>query len=257
MKTPPVGSTRVTLLDPGRVSCLGVADSRTVQRGRQSCNRAQSPVARAGERAGIMVRGRGKQNEPMGEQPDEALPRALIVDDEREVADAYALRLRGLCEVDTAYDGESALQAVREGEIDVVLLDRHMPGLSGDDVLDELDAMDYAGRVIMITAIDPGFDILDMPFDDYLCKPIEREDVRSAVEQQCAILGYEALGDYFSVESKRRVIAAELPADEREDHEEYQRTQARSRRLERRARRLLGDAGDLFDAFDDIGRADR
>jgi DNA-binding response OmpR family regulator len=184
----------------------------------------------------------------------ENLPNALVVDDEREVADAYALRLRGLCDVETAYDGEGALETVREREIDVVLLDRHMPGMSGDDVLDELAAMDFQGRVIMVTAIDPDFDILDMPFDDYLCKPVDREDVRAAVTQQCTILGYATLGEYFSVEAKRQVIAAELPAEQRESHEAYQRRQERSQRLERRARRLLGEARDLLDAFDDITR---
>lgn len=190
----------------------------------------------------------------MTERSDENLPRALVVDDEREVADAYALRLRGVCDIETAYSGQAAIQTVSERDIDIVLLDRHMPGMSGDDVLDELDAMEYHGRVIMVTAIDPGFDILDMPFDEYLCKPIDREDVRAAVRQQCEILGYETLGEYFSVASKRRVIAAELPAEEREDHDEYQHTQARAEQLEARARRLLNDAENLLDAFDDIAR---
>ncbi|ACV11912.1 response regulator receiver protein [Halorhabdus utahensis DSM 12940] len=184
----------------------------------------------------------------------ENLPNALVVDDEREVADAYALRLRGLCNVETAYDGEAALEMVRDREIDVVLLDRHMPGMSGDDVLDELAAMDFQGRVLMVTAIDPDFDILDMPFDDYLCKPVDREDVRAAVTQQCTILGYATLGEYFSVEAKRQVIAAELPAEQRESHEAYQRRQEQSRRLERRARRLLGEAAKLLDSFDEIAR---
>ena len=188
----------------------------------------------------------------MGETQD--LPHALVVDDEREVADAYALRLRGLCEVETAYDGKEALETVREREIDVVLLDRHMPGLSGDDVLAELASMDFPGRVIMITAIDPDFDILDMPFDDYLCKPVDREDVRAAVTQQCTILGYATLGEYFGVEAKRQVIAAELPEEDRASHEAYQGKQERSRQLEQRARRLLGETTDLLDTFDEIAR---
>lgn len=188
----------------------------------------------------------------MGETQD--LPHALVVDDEREVADAYALRLRGLCDVETAYDGKEALETVRQREIDVVLLDRHMPGMSGDDVLAELAAMEFAGRVIMVTAIDPDFDILDMPFDDYLCKPVDREDVRAAVTQQCTILGYATLGEYFSVEAKRQVIAAELPDEDRESHEAYQRKQDRSRQLEQRARRLLGETADLLDTFDGIAR---
>jgi DNA-binding response OmpR family regulator len=63
----------------------------------------------------------------------------------------------------------------------------------------------------MMTAIDPGFDVLDMPFDDYLCKPIEREDIRATVNQQCEILAYEFLGEVFSLESTCRVIEVKLP----------------------------------------------
>lgn len=187
----------------------------------------------------------------------EALPTVLIVDDEKEVADAYALRLRGLCDVQTVYDGSSALELLEDEEIDVVLLDRHMPGLSGDEVLAELDERDYYGRVIMITAIDPDFDVLDMPFDDYLCKPVEREDVRTAVEHQCAILGYETLGEYFAVEAKRSVLEAELPASELEAHDEYADLERRGNQLRRRARRLLDDPRDLFETFDAVGREGR
>ena len=193
----------------------------------------------------------------MADSSEADLPRALLVDDEREVADAYALRLRGLCEIETVYDGESALDVVDEETIDVVLLDRHMPGMSGDEVLEALSDRGFEGRVIMVTAIDPGFDVLDMPFDDYLCKPLEREDLRSAVTQQCQVLGYELLGEYFSLESKRSVLEAELPASEREDHEEYQHLQERSERLAARIGRLLEDTESLFEAFSEIEREGR
>jgi DNA-binding response OmpR family regulator len=185
------------------------------------------------------------------------LPAALIVDDEKEVADAYALRLRGLCDVETAYDGESALSIVEAEDIDIVLLDRHMPGMSGDDVLDELEDREYDGKIIMVTAIDPGFDVLGMPFDDYLCKPVDREDVRAAVEHQCEILGYELLGEFFQLESKRRVIAAEIPRDERESHGEYQEIATNATELKNRLERLLDDVTDRLDAFDAVGREGR
>ena len=193
----------------------------------------------------------------MADASEAELPRALLVDDEREVADAYALRLRGLCEIETVYDGESALETVEESSIDVVLLDRHMPGLSGDEVLEELTDRGFEGRVIMVTAIDPGFDVLDMPFDDYLCKPLEREHLRAAVTQQCRVLGYELLGEYFSLESKRSVIEAELPASEREDSEEYQRLQERSAELAERIGRLLEEPSALFEQFSGVQREGR
>ena len=188
---------------------------------------------------------------------DEALPAALVVDDEKEVADAYALRLRGLCEVRTAYAGATVLDVLEDEEIDIVLLDRHMPGMSGDDVLAELDERDYYGRIIMVTAIDPGFDVLDMPFDDYLCKPVEREDVRAAVKQQCTVLGYETLGEYFSIEAKRNVLEAELPESALADRDDYRNLVDRAERLEERARRLLDDPRQLFETFDSVGREGR
>ena len=190
----------------------------------------------------------------MGEHSADPLPNALIVDDEKEVADAYALRLRGRCDVQTVYDGAAALETVATGEFDIVLLDRHMPGMSGDDVLAELDDRAFDGRVIMVTAIDPGFDVLDMPFDDYLCKPVEREDVRAAVDQQCTTLGYELLGEYFSLEAKCRVIEAELAADRLEDHEDYQSATERAHALQQRVNRLIDEAGELFDTFESVER---
>lgn len=179
--------------------------------------------------------------------------RALIVDDEREVADAYALRLRGYCEVETAYGGEEALSVIRDSPVDIVLLDRHMPGLSGDDVLTELDERDFSGRVVMVTAVDPGVEVLDMPFDDYLCKPVDREDVRAVIDQQQRILAYETLGEFFRVEAKRAVLEAELSPERRREHKGYDETAARARRLERRTRRLLPDDS-ILDQFDEIER---
>ena len=186
-----------------------------------------------------------------------ALPRTLIVDDQKEVADAYALRIDGFCDVETVYDGEAALSAVESGPVDVVLLDRHMPGMSGDEVLERLADRGFDGRVIMVTAVDPGFDVLDMPFDDYLCKPVEREDLRTAIDQQCAVLGYELLGAYFSAESKRAVLEVELPEAERADDPRYSDVEETTRRLGRRIRRLLEDPQELIDAFDRVDREGR
>jgi len=179
--------------------------------------------------------------------------RTLVVDDEQEVADAYALRLRGYCDVETAYGGEAALSVVDDSSVDIVLLDRHMPGLSGDNVLSELVERDYYGRVVMVTAVDPGIEVLDMPFDDYLCKPVEREDIRAVIDQQQQILAYETLGEYFSAEAKRAVLEAELEAEKRREHATYAEVAERAERLERRVRRLLTD-DDVLDQFDAVER---
>jgi len=181
--------------------------------------------------------------------------RTLVVDDEQEVADAYALRLRGYCEVETAYGGDEALSIIDESPVDIVLLDRHMPGMSGDDVLAELDERGFYGRVVMVTAVDPGVEVLEMPFDDYLCKPVDREDVRAVIDQQRQILAYETLGEFFSVEAKRAVLEAEMSSDKPHEHEGYAGIAEKVEHLERRTRRLLTDDG-ILDQFDQIERED-
>ena len=159
--------------------------------------------------------------------------------------------------METVYSGESALEVVDSRPLDIVLLDRHMPGMSGDEVLEALSDRSFDGRVIMVTAIDPGFDVLDMPFDDYLCKPVDREDVREAVRQQCRVLGYELLGEYFSLESKRSVIEAELSEDERADNERYRQVSAQTEQLRDRIGRLIEEVDELFETFEEIERESR
>jgi DNA-binding response OmpR family regulator len=192
----------------------------------------------------------------MGDTMHVTGPRVLVVDDERKVADAYALRLEGVAEVTIAYSGQEALDIVDEEGIppDVVLLDRHMPGLSGDDVLDEIRNREVQTRVIMVTAIDPDLGILEMPFDDYLSKPVEREDLRAAVDQQCQVLAYELLGEYFRLESTRAVLASELTSEEAENHDELAEMEARLSRAETRVKGLLPEAEELLSAFTGIER---
>ena len=196
-----------------------------------------------------------EQPRPMSGTDSAATVRTLVVDDEQEVADAYALRLRGYCEVETAYGGDEALSIIDESPVDIVLLDRHMPGMSGDDVLAELDEQGFYGRVVMVTAVDPGVEVLEMPFDDYLCKPVDREDVRAVIDQQRQILAYETLGEFFSVEAKRAVLEAEMSSEKRREHEGYAETAEQAEHLERRTRRLLTDDG-ILDQFDQIERED-
>jgi len=193
----------------------------------------------------------------MGEAMRVDEPQVLMVDDERKVADAYALRLEDVADVTVAYGGEEALSAVDDRVPDVVLLDRHMPGLSGDEVLDRLREREVRTRVVMVTAVDPGLGVLDMPFDDYLSKPVERADLLAAVDQQCQVLAYELLGEYFRLESTRAVVESQVPAEEGEPSEARQRLDDVEERLahtEARVRDLLSEAGDLLSAFSGIDR---
>ena len=180
----------------------------------------------------------------------------LAVDDEEDVADVYALRLQGEYDVEVAYGGEEALGILDERPVDVVLLDRRMPGISGDEVLDAIRERGLSTRVIMITAVEPDFDILEMPFDDYLCKPVRRDDLIDAIEQQLVAREYgESVDDYFALSSKIAVLEAEKTPSELEDSEEYTRLKQRAERLREEMDETLSGFDDMDQAFADINRS--
>jgi DNA-binding NtrC family response regulator len=155
----------------------------------------------------------------------------LVVDDEPDVADAYSLRLEQKYSVRTAYGGEEALETIDE-DVHVVLLDRRMPDMSGDEVLEAFRERGYDCGVIMVTAVDPDFDIIDMPFDDYLQKPVDRETLFDAIDDQIETQDKdEAVSELFSVTAKAGVLEQRKSTEELEDHEEYQELKRRAEEL--------------------------
>ena len=101
--------------------------------------------------------------------------RVLIVEDHRELAATVAVGLRreGMA-VDIAFDGHSALERAARESYDVVVLDRDLPRLHGDDVCKALVADGSRARVLMLTAADTienRVDGLSLGADDYLPKP--------------------------------------------------------------------------------------
>jgi DNA-binding response OmpR family regulator len=184
----------------------------------------------------------------------EAEPTLLVVDDEKEVADVYALKLEREYTVRTAYGGEEALEKV-DDDVDVVLLDRRMPDLSGDEVLEAIRDRGLDCRVIMITAVDPDFDIIDMDFDDYLCKPVESDDLLTAVEQQLTASEYdERLTEYFELTSKLALLEAEKTPQELDENEDIAELQARIDALRTEMDETLTEFEDFEMAFREIGR---
>lgn len=148
-------------------------------------------------------------------------PSVLVVDDEPSVAEAYSLWLEGEYHIQTAFDGEEALELV-DGSTGVVLLDRRMPGMSGDEVLETIRKSGHDCRVAMVTAIDPDFDIVDMPFDTYLTKPVTRDEVIDTIVELLEISEYdEELKELFSIAQKRAALEAEKPLAELQTHDKF------------------------------------
>jgi DNA-binding response OmpR family regulator len=138
----------------------------------------------------------------------------LVVDDEPDVADAYAAQLQGEFIVSTAYGGQEALDKLDDA-VDIVLLDRRMPGISGDEVLEKIRERDLHMRVAMVTAVDPDFDIIEMPFDDYVIKPVSRDDLFDTIERLLTCSEYEErLRRYYALTAKHATLVANKPESE-------------------------------------------
>lgn len=155
-----------------------------------------------------------------GMQEDTAT--VLVVDDEENITELFKAWLAGNHEVVTANSGAEALERIDES-VDVALLDRRMPGISGDELLGEIRERDYDVRVAMVTAIDPDFDIVEMGFDDYLTKPISRDDLETVVETLVSRKHYdEELQTYYALASKKAALETSKPASELAESEEYE-----------------------------------
>jgi DNA-binding response OmpR family regulator len=101
--------------------------------------------------------------------------RVLIAEDERRLADTLAdgLRTRGLA-VDVAHDGEQALFKARVYPYDVIVLDRDMPRVHGDEVCRTVNAEQPHTKVLMLTAAVAEEELVDglaLGADDYMGKP--------------------------------------------------------------------------------------
>jgi DNA-binding response OmpR family regulator len=101
--------------------------------------------------------------------------RVLIVEDHEELAETVAIGLRreGMA-VDTAYDGQSGLRKAAVSEYDVILIDRDLPGVHGDEVCRRLAVSGTRARLLMLTAsgtISARVEGLNLGADDYVSKP--------------------------------------------------------------------------------------
>jgi DNA-binding response OmpR family regulator len=109
----------------------------------------------------------------------------LVVEDEVPLAEAVArgLRREGMA-VDVAHDGDSGLEKAMVTRYDVLVLDRDLPGRSGDDICRHLNAEGSLTRVLMLTAAGGLADRvagLDLGADDYLGKPFAFEELVARV----------------------------------------------------------------------------
>ena len=114
----------------------------------------------------------------------------LVIDDEVNIVQIIELWLADSYDVRTATSGEDGLDAL-DDTVDVVLLDRRMPGVSGDEVLTAIRDRATEYQVGVVTATDPDFDIVDLDFDTFVMKPLDEAAVIDTVERLLARTAYD------------------------------------------------------------------
>lgn len=120
--------------------------------------------------------------------PAEGAPRILLVDDERDIILTVRTLLQGEgYEVETAHDGRVALQKLSLREFDLLILDRMMPDITGDEVMTCLTEDERRDMpIIIISAKDTVDDLLDASVGgatSYLTKPFANSDLLATIRQ--------------------------------------------------------------------------
>lgn len=172
----------------------------------------------------------------------------LIVDDEESLAELYSEYLTDEYETRVASTSGEALVEL-SAEVDLVLLDRRLPGMSGDELLEHIKDWESDCQVIMVTAVDIDTDIIEMPCEGYLQKPVSQDEVLAAVEQAFLIDTYEELIlEYYEKRKKHAALEAEF-SREKIDSERFDQ-------LEDRIAEIETEISDTVDQFPDSEMSD-
>lgn len=135
-------------------------------------------------------------------------------------------------EVRTANSVEAGLEPL-DGTIDVVLLDRRMPGVSGDEMLSEIRAGGGEYQVGFVTATGPGFDLVDLAFGTFVMIPLDEATVIATVERLLARTAYDgAVQERYTVAETLSLLDETNPESERATSERYQKLRERFESLD-------------------------
>jgi len=144
--------------------------------------------------------------------------RVLVIEDDAEIAETVAAGLRRVrMAVDVALDGPAGLERALINDYDVIVLDRDLPGMHGDQVCAELITARRRSRVLMLTAaaaMQDQVDGLTLGADDYLPKPFDFPVLVARIgalmrRAQPAIPPVLRHGDLVVDTAKRRAFRAE------------------------------------------------
>lgn len=149
-------------------------------------------------------------------------PVVTIVEDEQSLLELYAEWVEDAWETRTANSGEEAL-AVIDDDIDIVFLDRKLPNFSGSEILHTLRERGNTAQIAMLTAVDADFDILDLPLDEYVHKPVSKEAFITTTQQLLRRSQYEeSLRELHELAAKCAALESAKSTTELNRSTEYQ-----------------------------------
>lgn len=179
----------------------------------------------------------------------------LIVEDEENIAAQYSDWLEDTYDVFVAHDGTSGLDIVSEHDIDVILLDRRMPEMSGDEMLKRVRNAGINVPVIMVTAIKPELDIIWYDFDDYLVKPVRQDQLAETVQHHLNRMSQaEPVQEYLKLQQRKRTLLENHSENDLSNNPNYQELQRRIDQLRDQAEDTLADIGE--EEFIELGIRD-
>lgn len=135
-------------------------------------------------------------------------PSVLLIDDEPDIRELYTAWLERGYDVRTAADGADALDEL-DDPVDVILLDRQFPDRPGVSILKDVRETGVACPIAAVSGMGPDLDIVSMPIDDYLLKPVRGDELAALVSSLLARRGYGAdVREYLALVSKWGVLNA-------------------------------------------------
>lgn len=151
----------------------------------------------------------------------------LVVEDEPSLVEIYAHWLRSDYAVRTATGGKEALEVV-DDTVDVMVLDRIMPGLSGEEVIDAVRDRNLDCMIVLVTAVESDHTLIELGADAYRTKPITKSEFLAVVSQMFDRGAYMQLEEtYFDLLSKRATLKTRLDATTVQTDEEYAELETR------------------------------